>query len=310
MQGLKILFGSLSLNNDITMLEKNTILITGGTGYLGSRILKKLIASDNKIILLKRSYSNTFRIKDIENLIITYNVDKLALENIFLEHKINIILHCATDYGRKNIEPLQIIDANLTLPLRLLELGKRNGVSCFINTDTILDKRVSYYSLSKRQFHDWFLLYRKDLCCINIALEHFFGPGDDKTKFVSYIINELVNKTEKIDLTLGEQKRDFVYIDDVVAGFLLIIKKSLELGYGYFKFEIGSGSLISIRDFVIKIKELIGNASTKLNFGAIPYRENEVMNSHVDLAEIKKLGWVCENSLEEALKKTINASLI
>ena len=110
-------------------------------------------------------------------------------------------------------------------------------------------------------------------------------------------------------MTLGEQKRDFVYIDDVVAGFMLIIEKACQFGKGYFKFEIGSGRLISIKDFVLKIKELTRNTATKLNFGAIPYRENEAMLYKIDLDEIKKLGWVCEYSLEDGLKKTIKFSL-
>ena len=131
-------------------------------------------------------------------MVAAYDIDKVDIKTIFAHHQIDIILHCATDYGRKNIEPLQVIDANLTLPLRLLELGKRNGVSCFINTDTILDKRVSYYSLSKRQFNDWLQVYRNDICCINVALEHFFGPGDDETKFVAFIISQMLDDLKKL----------------------------------------------------------------------------------------------------------------
>jgi CDP-paratose synthetase len=291
------------------MAKKTTILITGGTGYLGSVILKKLAAIGYHIVLLKRSSSNTFRIAELLGSLKTYDIDKTPLEKVFLENHIDIILHCATDYGKKNVEPLQIIDANLILPLRLLELGKTGGISCFINTDTILDKRVSHYSLSKRQFNDWLQAYKSYFSCVNIALEHFFGAGDDKTKFVSFIIDELLKNAAKIDLTPGKQLRDFVYIDDVVSGFLLIIKKCRELEAGYFKFEIGSGNLISIKEFVIKIKELTGNSQTKLNFGAVPYRDNEVMRYGVDLTAIKNLGWKCENSLEQGLKKTINLSL-
>ena len=51
--------------------------------------------------------------------------------------------------------------------------------------------------------------------CINIGLEHFYGPNDDDSKFVSYIIHNLLNEVEKIDLTKGKQKRYFIYIDDV-----------------------------------------------------------------------------------------------
>jgi predicted glycosyltransferase involved in capsule biosynthesis len=71
------------------------------------------------------------------------------------------------------------------MPLQLLELGKKTRVNCFINTDTILDKRVSYYSLSKNQFREWLELYAKEMICLNVALEHFYGPYDDNTKFVS-----------------------------------------------------------------------------------------------------------------------------
>lgn len=290
-------------------LKNPKILLTGGTGYLGSNILKKLVSEGYKVILLKRSFSNTFRIKEYEDSIVTYDIDKIDIKKIFLEYKIDIILHCATDYGRKNVEPLQIIEANLTLPLRLLELGKQSGAACFINTDTILDKRVNYYSLSKGQFAEWLQAYKNDLSCVNIALEHFYGPGDDKTKFVSYVIDQLLNNAKKIDLTPGEQKRDFVYIDDVVAGFLLVIAKYKQFGRGYFKFEIGSGHLISVKNFALKIQQLTRNTATKLNFGALPYRDNEIMEHGVDLTEIHKLGWTCNNSIEEGLKKTINPGL-
>ena len=53
------------------------------------------------------------------------------------------------------------------------------------------------------------------------------------------------------------------------------------------------------------MSELLNNTTTKLNFGAIPYRENEVMKSHVDLSEILKLGWRANICLEDGLRKTI-----
>lgn len=283
-----------------------TILLTGGTGFLGSNILNELIRDGFDIILLKRSTSNIFRIERNINKIISYNLDEIKLEEVFENHKIDTILHCATDYGRKQADPLQIVDANLILPLRLIELGKRYHIKCFINTDTILDKRVSHYSLSKKQFGDWFMNYKNDMRCVNVALEHFFGPNDDKTKFVSHVIGQLLGNVEKLDLTPGEQKRDFVYIDDVVSGFKVIIKEAERLENGYYEFEIGSGNLVSIKEFVIMIRDIIGNTKTKLNFGALEYRENEVMSSNVNLEKISQLGWSCENSLSDGLKKTIN----
>lgn len=287
-----------------------TILMTGATGYLGSNILNTIVKMGGyKVVILKRSFSNTFRVNNVIDDIVAYNIDEVDIEKIFKENKIDIILHCATDYGRKVVDPMQIIEANLVLPVKLLECGRKYNVKSFINTDTILDKRISHYSLSKKQFRDWLLSYKNNLVCINVELEHFYGSGDDKTKFVSYIADLLMNNADKIDLTPGEQKRDFVYIEDVVEAFLKIIVRSEELDKGFYEFQVCSGQEITIKDLVLMIKNIIGNSKTLLNFGAVPYRENEVMVSSADASEIRKLGWSAKYTLEEGLKKMIETEL-
>ena len=289
----------------IIILKKN-ILITGATGFLGSNIIKELITENYNVIALKRSFSNTYRIDDIADNINFYDIDQISLEDIFAENKIDIIIHCATNYGRRDIEPLALIQANLTMPLQLLELGKKTRVNCFINTDTILDKRVSYYSLSKNQFREWLELYAKEMICLNVALEHFYGPYDDNTKFVSYIIDNILNNAKKIDLTEGDQERDFIYIDDVVDAFITIIKNIENLRKGFLRYEIGTGQSIKLKNFVKLVKSIVQNNDTVLNFGAIPYRENEVMNSKADITEICKLKWKPRYTLEEGLLRTIS----
>jgi CDP-paratose synthetase len=191
------------------------------------------------------------------------------------------------------------------LPLQLLELGRKYGVKAFVNTDTILDKGVNHYSLSKNQFKEWLTEYSQDLTCCNVALEHFYGPADDPTKFVSYIIGSFLDKKASIPLTLGYQKRDFIFIDDVVDALELIVYESLKLEKGFIKYEIGTGDAVSIRHFVELIKELTGNTTTAINYGEIPYRTNEVMNRTTDISAINKLGWTSKYSLAQGLKKTI-----
>ncbi len=292
------------------MGKNKTILLTGSTGYLGSNILKVLLSKGYEVKILKRSFSNTFRINQYLGHIVAYDVDKIEFRDIFINNKIDIILHCATDYGRKNSNSIQIIEANLLLPLRLLDLGREYGVKCFINTDTILDKRISNYSLSKKQFNDWLVSYKNDLICVNIALEHFYGPGDDNTKFVSYILRNLILKSDKIDLTMGEQRRDFIYIDDVVDAFMLILENVDKYSNKFYNFEIGSKETRSIKELVELMKNMLNNTKTILNFGVLPYRDNEVMECVVDTSEITKLGWSSKYSLEEGLKKTIDFELV
>ena len=293
----------------LTKGATKNILLTGSTGFLGSNMLRALLHRGYDVIVTTRDVTDFRRIKDILPRVVSYNIDKVQAEQIFNDHDVDVIVHCATNYGRKEVDNISLLKANLILPLTLLQLGVAHKVKTFVNTDTVLDKRVSYYSLSKYQFKEWLKVYSNEIASMNVCLEHFYGPHDDNSKFVTFIIQSLLKGVEKIDLTAGAQKRDFIYIDDVVDAFLRIIENSGTLDNGFYHYEIGSGRTISIRDFVLLAKKFTNNSTTLLNFGALPYRQNEVMESEVDISEIRKLGWQPRMSLADGLKKTIHTEL-
>jgi nucleoside-diphosphate-sugar epimerase len=280
--------------------------MTGATGFLGSNLLRQLIKKKYGVIILKRSFSNIDRIKDLIKFVKSFNLDQVSIKDIFKKINIDIILHCATNYGRVDTDPFAVIDANLLLPLKLLETGKKNNIKYFINTDTILDKRINYYTLSKSQFKDWLKMYSEGLVCINLLLEHFYGPFDDKTKFISFILDKLLTNAAKIDLTEGRQKRDFIYIDDVVDAFIKVLENLNNLQFGIYNYEIGTNKSLEIRKVVELIKKISGNTITRFNFGIIPYRKNEIMDSKADTEAIRNLGWKSKYSLIQGLVKTIN----
>ena len=279
------------------------ILMTGATGFLGSNLLHRLVEEGHDVTILVRQTSQLSRISDILDRVTVHTVG--IHQDVFCHNTIETIIHCATNYGRGNVDFVELLEANLILPLQLLQFGHRAGVRCFINTDTILDKGVNDYTLSKSQFRDWFGNYAKKMVCVNVALEHFYGPLDDPTKFVSFIVNQLLENVDRINLTPGEQKRDFIYIDDVVEAFLLILEHSATMQEGYLDYEIGTGHTVSIREFVEQIKRLAGNTHTRLDFGALPYRENEAMETVVSTASIRALGWSPAVSLCDGLTKMI-----
>ena len=283
-----------------------TILLTGGTGFLGSHLAKRLVYEGFDVIIIKRSTSKLSPLESIINQVRFYDLDSIDIEKIFQENVIDIIIHCATNYGRFAVPPTDIIQANLFLPLKILQIAENYPVKTFINTDTILDKRVSYYSLSKKHFLDWLYLFSQKMVCISVALEHFYGPFDDRSKFVSKIILDLLHEVDFIDLTLGEQKRDFIYIDDVVEAFMTLVNFSFDVPNNLYRYEIGTGKNIEIREFVQMVKTMTENKVTRLNFGMLPYRENEIMESHVDISMLLKLGWQPKISLVEGLRYTID----
>ena len=278
-----------------------TILITGINGYLGSHLAKFLSVNYN-IIGLEYSLENLFRIKD--NDFKVYSVENGIPDKLFTEQTIDIIIHTATFYGRENEAVKTIANANLFIPFDLLDKAIENNCNLFINADTVLDRFVSTYALTKNQFQEWLYLRRKEIKVINMQLEHFFGPNASSSNFITVMLEQLKKNVAQIDLTLGEQQRNFVYIDDVCSAYETVIQKTIEITKPYTEFQVATNQLMSIREVMLYLKE-ITNSTSRLNFGVIPYRENELMKSEIDNAVLLNLGWKPQNSIKIGLKKCL-----
>ena len=287
-------------------MEKNTILITGINGFLGSHLAKTLVL-DYNIIGLESSVENLNRIKEYSFKVYS---SKDNFENIFTENKIIAIIHAATVYSKIN-EPLEwLMNTNIILPVKLYELANKYNVSKFLNSDSFFNNPdynydyLSDYTLSKRHVIEWLKLIRGKCELINMKIFHMFGNDDAPNKFVSQMISALQNNQPFVNLSLGEQKRDFIFIDDVVSAYRFILGNNQKSDNKMDEFEIGTGVTVSIRKFVELIKK-ITQSNTQLRFGAIPYRENEIMNSFADNRKLLSLGWTQQYSLIEGLNKTI-----
>jgi CDP-paratose synthetase len=294
-------------------MEK-TVLVTGATGFLGSHLVKALLADGYCVAILKRSFSKTWRIDDVMNQVISFDLDRVSLTDVFTSlKKIDTVIHTATSYGRNGESCTQLLETNVVFPLNLLETAISFNTDTFLNTDTffntdtILSSYLSTYSLSKKHFQDWGkqIAQQKAIKFINLKLEHIFGAGDDDSKFVTYIIKSCLNNVEELKLTKGEQKRDFIHVDDVVAIYQFLLDNVQEQQDFYQEYDIGSGEAISIRDLVEMIHSLT-HSKTILKFGDLPYRERETQFSQANLESLKKIGLNMNTDLQQALSKTID----
>ncbi len=279
-------------------------LVTGATGFLGSHVVKKLLAEGQKVVILKRSFSNTKRLKAELSKIKSYDIDKLDdFVDVFREQHIDVVIHTATCYGRQGEAVEEIYDVNLKFPLKLLELALRFNTDTFFNTDTILSKYLNWYALSKKQFSEigQQFAHMGKINFIDAKLEHMYGEDDSNTKFVTFMLEALQNNQDELKLTAGEQRRDFIYVDDVVDAYWKILTaQGNDKKYQYY--EVGTGKTISIKELVMLAKS-ITKSQTKLVFGAIPYRENEIMESKADISDLQAIDWNPHTLVSEGLMK-------
>jgi nucleoside-diphosphate-sugar epimerase len=177
----------------------------------------------------------------------------------------------------------------------------------FINTGTVLDADVSFYALTKQQFSHCGRFLAAQCPCqlrfINVLLQHMYGSGDSQTKFTTRVLRACYRNEFSLELTSGEQKRDFIYIDDVVSAYSTLIEQRAKFS-NIEDIEVGSGTASTIREFV----DIVHNATasrTLLRFGALPYRRNEPMFLQADISKIKALGWHPEFDLELGVRRTL-----
>jgi nucleoside-diphosphate-sugar epimerase len=285
-----------------------TVLITGGTGFLGSYLVHSLLENGYQVVVLKRSTSNTWRIDDVLDKIKTYDIDICEIEGAFEDQHIDIVIHTACCYGRNNEKTSFIVNTNVMLGLKLFELCDKFNTDTFFNTDTLLQKYLNTYSLSKKHLVEWLKQLAGKTQVVNMKLEHLYGPKDDTTKFIPWVIDQLGQNKERIDLTEGKQERDFIYVTDVVSAYVKVLEQCTALPR-FVEFDVGTGNLITVHQFVNEIAEqykvLYPENTTELIFGVVPYREGEMMNVSVDTSALKAIGWMPVYTFQDGIKSII-----
>jgi len=298
------------------MKNKQTVLLTGATGFLGSHLLEALLAENYKVIILKRSTSDAWRIQHLLEQVRSYDVDRQGLELAFIDQRIDTVIHTACSYGRKGESIAEVVETNLTLGLKLMQYSISHSTGVFVNTDTFFNKvelssYMADYRLSKRQMHEWLDLKRAKIKIINMRLEHVYGVKDADDKFIKRICTCFYNNNSVLNLTECKQLRDFIYIDDAVSAYLVILKNHSEIPSGM-EFEVGTGVLVSVKEFVLNIyksiKKLQPNLHTVINFGANAERPGEIDVSCANNKPLRGLGWRPIFNIKNGVEKLLESN--
>lgn len=294
-----------------------TILLTGATGFIGSHLLESLLSNQYKVIIIKRTNSDTWRIEHLLSKVTVYNIDIDSMESIFEDNPIDIIVHLATLYRKfdNGFEVNEMMESNVSFPVQLIEAGLRHHIKGFINTGTFFEYDCSQVPVSEETKISPFNLYARSKIALESILETYADDLTIKTfrLFTPYgtkdnqkIIPMIIKKTlagEKIELSDGLQKLDFINVNDIVDAYLKGIEKMVNESTGYDVYNIGTGVSTSIRDVVDIIENGLGVEANKV-WGDSPAPGSAVVRADISKAQ-QILGWIPKVSLVDGIKETI-----
>ena len=210
------------------------VAISGASGYLGSHLCHAFLESGFEVTALKRRTSNLARLGDIRSGLRLQDIDAVEDGALFGSGpQPEIVIHAATSYGRRGESRQEVFDANLHFPMRLLDAAANAGTRIFLNVDTVLPSSINDYAQSKADFRlrATQRAASSGMVFVNVRAANMYGPWDDETKFTTHVIRSCAANVPSLDLTLGEQERDFVYVDDAARAFVLIARSTLQGGH-------------------------------------------------------------------------------
>ena len=285
------------------------VLVTGASGFLGSKIALQCLSQGHEVSLLLRPTSSLKRLGNYASEFKICYLDNFSdIQDFVSGVKPNVVVHTACSYGRQGESLLELSDVNYRLGLKIMQaMALINRPFTFINTGSGIEPDVNFYAMTKHHFsqtgHLLAVSPGAKMRFINILLEHMYGPGDDESKFTTHVIRTCSRNELELNLTVGTQRRDFIYIDDVVSAYSIILDKALTLGPSV-DIEVGFGKALSVKYFVETAQRLAG-ASTQLNFGIVPLRPREPIYCQADISQMRSLGWEPKFDIESGIKKTL-----
>jgi len=297
-------------------LKNKRILVTGGSGYLGQHLIRSL---QNEGALV---FNISFGCEPSE---FDFDIDITRFEDLkSAVKKINpqFIYHLAASLDRsRGLEKFdEVMKVNLMGTSNLLKALESMDYQNFIFTSSsevygnrpspLLESMeldpVSPYSMSK-VFGEMLLKAHSQLNKHNytiLRLFNFYGSGMPESFFIPQMVQTLM-RGESFEMTSGEQRRDFIHVDDVVRALILCGNNS---NAHLQTFNVCSGKGVQLRQLAQLVASNL-NQLQSLKIGALPYRENEVWEMVGDSKKIEReLGFKAEISLVQGIKSLIERS--
>jgi len=306
------------------------ILVTGGAGFIGSNITKKLLERGDSVVCVDEF--NDYYSPKIKELNVTQFADNQNyvlyrgtitnfefLKSIFEKENIQRVIHTAARAGvRPSIEnPFIYEDTNVKGTLNLLHLSREFAIENFVlfssssvygnapkvpfsETDPV-DNPISPYAATKKATELLGYTYHH-LYDLNVNVVRPFtvyGPGG-RPDMAPFLFTKWIDEgTELKRFGDGSTRRDYTFIDDIVAGAISACDKI----FGYEIFNLGNSDTVDLNSFIAVVEKILGKKAIIKEYPAQP---GDVPITYADLTKSRKLlDYDPQTKIEEGMEKFI-----
>lgn len=288
-------------------------LVTGGTGYVGSRLISHLVNTGWQVHLVVRPGSDLSMIAPVIDAVRFYPHDGSTEDmiRVVAESRPNVVFHLASlflaQHNPHDIEPL--ISSNILFGTQLLEAMKANGIRRLVNTGTSWQhyenrdySPVCLYAATKQAFEQLVQYYAEaeHLRTVSLLLFDTYGPDDPRKKLFT-LLRQVEGGGTTFPMSPGEQLIDLVYIDDVVDAFVMAADRLMgDKVVQHEHYAVSSGNPMKLKELIELYCSVTGK-KISIEWGERAYRPREVM---VPWTEGEPLpGWRPWVSLPDGLRR-------
>lgn len=310
--------------------KSRNAFVTGATGFVGAHVARMLVEQGARVVCLQRdavraSSLDLFDLRRSVTVVQGAVEDHALMERIINEYEIEAVFHLAAQaiVGAANRSPLSTFEANIRGTYALLE-ACRTGQA--VKRVVVASSDKAYGSHERLPYTEEDALlglfpYDASKACTDILARSFahtyktpiavsrfaniYGPGDlNLTRIIPGTILAALRDEAPVIRSDGTPVREFVYVDDVARGYLLLAERIDEVIGEAFNF--GAGEQVQMLDLVQRIIRLTGKQlEPRVLLQRKIEREIDAQYLSADKAQAR-LGWRAEVGLDEGLKRTID----
>lgn len=301
-------------------MERLKILITGGTGFIGSNLVHFFGSAGHEIATTMKPQSNTWRISGILDEITTYRLDvtdRESVKNLFTSFRPDIAIHTIA-YGGYHFETEtdRILDNNFKGTVNVVDAYVKSSAELLINTGSSSEYGSKMHPMSEKDILEPLGTYAvskaaASLYCTSKSIESnrriitfrpfsAFGEFEESHRLIPYIILSAL-RGEVLNLNNPNNVRDYIYVQDVCNAYEELIMKHNKIEMGQV-FNLGSGlesNVISIVNIIEKISGKILNLKWKYTNERL---SDQAIHWSADMSKTDSiLKWKPKYSLETGL---------